>query len=251
MKSMLRWPLVALMALAAAQPAAAQSPATTQDSGWDVSIYPILGWLPLGIDFDLNVPSVGGGGGTSPDFGGQAIEGRFDGAFFGGLSAQKGKFRIDADGLWAAVGGDRADNPFLRLDVDAIYGHGSVGFALRPGLFVTGGVRRMAFKYDIELAGRQFESKPGYWNPLVGLAYHSQGTGKVTTHAFVEGGGFGVGTDADLGAGIRFDYKPTTHFGITAGYNFLYLKVSNEVLTRAFTIKQTLHGPVLGIGFYF
>jgi hypothetical protein len=249
MKIMFRWSLGALIAMAAVQPAAAQS-STTQDDGWKVSIYPVLGWLPLGIGFDINIPPVDGGGST-PDFDGQVIDGRFDGAFFGGVSAEKGKFRLDVDGLWAAVGGDRVDNPFLRIDVDALYGHGAVGLALRPGLFVTGGVRRMAFKYDIELAGRQFEAKPGFWNPLVGLAWHSPSSGKLTTHAFFEGGGFGVGTDVDLGAGFRFDYKPATHFGITAGYNFLYLKATNEERLRAFTIKQTMHGPVLGIGLYF
>ena len=249
MKIILRWLIAALVATAAVQPAAAQSSAAAQDDGWKISIYPILGWLPFGIGFDVDIPPVDGG--STPDFAGQIVEGRFDGAFFGGLSAENGKFRIDADGLWAAVGGDRADNPFLRIDVDAIYGHGSVGVAVRPGLFITGGVRRMAFKYDVELAGRQFEAKPGFWNPLVGLAWHSPSAGKLTTHAFFEGGGFGVGTDVDLGAGVRFEYKPTTHFGITAGYNFLYLKATNEERLKTFTIKQTMHGPVLGIGFYF
>ena len=47
------------------------------------------------------------------------------------------------------------------------------------------------------------------------------------------------------------DWKPTTHFGITAGYNLLYFKLSHTVGDRTFTAKQTLHGPIVGIGFYF
>jgi hypothetical protein len=40
-------------------------------------------------------------------------------------------------------------------------------------------------------------------------------------------------------------------FGITAGYNFQYFEVDNTVANRTFTVKQTLHGPLPGIGFYF
>jgi hypothetical protein len=31
----------------------------------------------------------------------------------------------------------------------------------------------------------------------------------------------------------------------------LYLKLSDTVLQRTFEVKQTLHGPVLGLGLYF
>ena len=44
-----------------------------------------------------------------------------------------------------------------------------------------------------------------------------------------EGGGFGVGTDVELSAGLRLDWKPFRHFGFTGGYNFLYFKLSNTL----------------------
>jgi hypothetical protein len=40
-------------------------------------------------------------------------------------------------------------------------------------------------------------------------------------------------------------------FGLTGGYHFLYFKLEDEVLSQAFTVEQTVHGPVVGIGFYF
>jgi hypothetical protein len=249
MKSIVRLLLSALIITAAAQPLAAQTPAAA--TGWDISVYPIYAWVPLGIDINVNIPPIDGGGGSGPDFGGDIVDGRFDGAFFGGLSAQKGKFRIDADVLWAAVGGDRVETPVLTVDADLIYGHGSVGLAMRPGLFVTGGVRRLALKYDIKLGDREFERKPGVWDPLVGIAYHGPADRKMVWHAVFETGGFGVGTDVEVNTGVRFDWKPATHFGITAGYNLLYFKLTNEVAARTFTVKQTLHGPVVGIGLYF
>ena len=183
--------LIAVLALVSATPAAAQS------DDWKISIYPVLAWVPTSIDIDVNVPPIDGGSGEGPEFGGKILDSRLDGAFFGGLSAAKGIWRIDVDGLWAAVGGDRLDRPVLRVDVDAIYGHGSLGLKVAPDFYVTAGVRRMATKYDIELDGRQFERKPGLWDPLIGVGWHKGGD-TVEWHATFEGGGFGVGSDVDI-----------------------------------------------------
>jgi hypothetical protein len=221
--------------------------AVAQTSGWDVSIYPILAWVPLGIDIGIDVPPFEGGGGGSGDI----IDGRFDGAFLGGLSLQKDRIRFDGDVLWAAVGGDRAERPVFSVDADIIYGHGAVGYMFAKDLYATVGVRRIAFKFDVKFADQaNFERKPGVWDPVVGVAWHKKG-GFVDLHASLEGGGFGVGSDVEWAGGFRFDLKPVRYFGITAGYNFLYFKVTDEALSRPFKFEQTLHGPVLGIGFYF
>lgn len=220
--------------------------AAAQD-GWNVAIYPVLAWVPLGIDIDIDVPPFDGGGGGAGDI----IDGRFDGAFLGGFSASKDRFRIDADVMWAGVGGDRIDRPVFSVDADVIYGHGSVGVMFAKNTYATFGVRRLALKYDVKFADQaNFERKPGVWDPLVGVGYHKLGQ-KLDLHGSFEGGGFGAGSDVEIAAGFRFDYKPVRVFGITAGYNFLYFKVTNEVLNRPFIVEQTLHGPVLGIGFYF
>lgn len=241
--------MLILVMVACAWPAVAtaQTPAA-QNEGWDVAIYPIFGWVPFGIGLDVDLPPLDGGGGGG---GGKIVDGRFDGAFLGGMSAAKGRFRIDADGLWAAVGGDRPERPVLRVDVDAIYGHGSLGFELGSDVYVTAGVRRLALKYEIEFDGREFERKPGITDPLIGVAWHHAIGPKLDVHAVFEGGGFGVGADTDIGTQIRIDWKPTTHFGLTAGYNTLYLKVTNTVADKTFSVTQSMHGPLFGIGFYF
>jgi hypothetical protein len=238
-----------MIALASVYPAAAQSQ-TTPDNAWNIAVYPVMAWVPTSIDIDVNVPPVSGGGGSGPEFGGGIVDGRFDGAFFGGLSAAKGIWRIDADVLWAAVGGDRVDRPTLRVDVDAIYGHVSTGIRFAKDFYATAGVRRFALKYDIDLAGRAFERKPGLWDPLIGVGWHRTGA-TLDLHAVFEGGGFGVGADTDISTAFRLDWKPAAHFGLTAGYTLLYLKLSNTVADRTFTATQTLHGPVVGIGLYF
>lgn len=247
MKHWLGWSLMAILVLTSATPAAAQS----GSDDWKIGVYPAFAWIPIQIGIDVNVPPIDGGGGSGPEFGGKIAEGRFDGAFFGGMYAAKGKWRIDADGLWAAVGGDRVERPTLRVDVDAIYGHASGGYMLANDFYATVGIRRMALDFDIDLAGRQFDRKPGFWDPLIGVGWHHALNNKLDLHATFEGGGFGVGADVDLSVGGRLDWKPTTHFGIAAGYSLLYFKIENTVADRTFTAKQTMSGPVLGIGFYF
>jgi hypothetical protein len=226
-----------------------QAPASTgQDDNWKVAVYPIFVWVPFGLGIDVTVPpnDDGEGGGR-----GEIIDSRFDGAYLGGFYAERGAWRIDADGLWAAVGGDRPQLPRLTVDVDAAYFHATGGREIAPDLFLTAGIRRLALQYDIKLGDLpNFSRKPGVWDPLIGLGYHRVGR-TLELHGTFEGGGFGVGSDVDLSGMLRFDWKPISHFGITAGYNILYFKVSDTLRNREFVVKQTMYGPILGIGFYF
>jgi hypothetical protein len=230
----------------AARAQSAAQPAGTNE-GWQIAVYPILAWVPIDIGIDVDVPPSNGDGGGSADI----LDSRFDGAFFGGVTATNGPWRIEGYGLWAAFGGDRVDRPALVVDLDIIYGDARVGRRIAPDLYVTGGLRRAALKYDISLGDLPHLSrKPGVWDPLVGIGWHRIGP-RVEWHAAVEGGGFGVGADVDLGAGLRVDWKLAPHFGLTAGYNFVYLKVTDEVLGRTVTIEPTVHGPAFGFGLYF
>jgi hypothetical protein len=221
----------------------AQSPT----AGWNVGIYPVFVWVPTSIDINLDLPPDEGG-----DLG-PIAESRFDGAYLGGFYASKGWFRTDMDMVWAAVGGDRMDRPQFSVDVDLIYFHATGGVRLAPGLYATAGVRRFALKYDIRVADfPNFERKPGIWDPLVGVGYHYEGEGRpVEFHAAFEAGGFGAGADEEYGVMGRLDWKPFRHFGVTAGYNFLHIKFSNTLRDREFKVRQSVHGPVVGIGLYF
>jgi hypothetical protein len=241
--------LAALCVAGLGQTARAQSNVQNAgtSNGWDVSVYPVFAWVPLGIGIDVDVPPIDGGGGGS----GEIIDSRFDGAFFGGVAASNGAWRIEGYAIWAGVGGDRPDRPFLEVDLDLIYGDAKLGRRVAPDLYVTGGVRRVALDYDITLGDLpQLSRKPGVWDPLVGVGWHRLGP-RVEWHASFEGGGFGVGADVDLGAAFRVDWKPLRHFGLAAGYNVLYLKISDSVGGRTVTVKPTVHGPAVGFGLYF
>jgi len=210
-------------------------------------VYPVLAWVPIDINIDVNVPPIDGGSGES----GQIVDSKLNGAFFAGVAASNGAWRIDGYGLWASFGGERPDLPFLTVDVDLIYGSARLGRRVAPDLYVTGGVRRVAIDYDITIGNLpHFSRKPGLWDPIVGIGWHRVRE-KVEWHATFDGGGFGAGADVDLGASFSVDWKPASHFGLTAGYNFLYLKVSDAVAGRDLTLKTTLQGPTVGFGLYF
>jgi hypothetical protein len=167
------------------------------------------------------------------------------------VTASNGVWRVEAFGIWAAFGGDRPELPFMEVDMDLIYGEGKFGRRVAPDLYVTAGVRRLALNYDITLGTLPTLSrKPGLWDPLIGIGWHRVGP-KVEWHATFDGGGFGVGADVDLGAGVRVDWKPVPHFGLTAGYNILYLKVTSSVAGRTVIVEPTIHGPAVGFGLYF
>lgn len=241
--------LAAMCVVGHAEAVAAQNVARggSPADGWDVAVYPVLAWVPLGIGIDVDIPPIGGGEG---DFG-RIVDSRFDGAFFGGVAASNGVWRIEGFGIWAGVGGDRPERPFLVVDLDLVYADAKLGRRVAPDLYVTAGVRRLALTYDITLGNLPtFSRQPGLWDPLVGIGWHRVGP-KVEWHASFEGGGFGVGADVDVGGTFRVDWKPVRHFGLTAGYNFVYLKVTDSVVGRSLTVEPTVHGPAVGFGLYF
>ena len=225
---------------------------TGTSSDMKVSVYPILLWVPAFTATTVvpafpdapNGPDLPGGSGSTAA--------SFDGAYLAGVSIEKANWRLDADGIWAALTTTR-DRPLLNVDLDIIYGHVSGGVKIYKNLYATGGVRRVALNYDIQLADRNqhFVRKPGIWDPLVGLGWHGPLASRWTLRVVGEGGGFGVGADVDLGGSVRADFEMARHVGLTFGYGVLYLKVSDTVLERTLVVKQTLHGPVVGFGLYF
>jgi len=217
------------------------------EQDWHVTIYPVLAWVPLDIAIDVDIPPIDGGGGGS----GQILDSQLDGAFFAGVTASNGVWRIEGYGLWTSFGGDRPERPTLEIDLDLIYGSARLGRRIASDLYATGGVRRLAVDYDITLGDLpRLSRKPGLWDPIVGIGWHRVRP-KVEWHAAFDGGGFGAGADVDLGASLSVDWKPIPHFGLTAGYNLLYLKISDSLASRHVTMKLTVHGPIVGFGLYF
>ena len=163
------------------------------DDDMKFAVYPVLLGGPRSLppqtspdfpDFP-NGPDLPGGSGST--------DASFDGAALAGFSMEKANWRIDVDGIWAAWETQR-DRPLLNVDLEIIYGHVSGGVKIYKDLYVTGGVRRLALKYDIQVADRpaHFVREPGIWDPLVGLAWHGALGSRWALHLTGEGGGFGA-----------------------------------------------------------
>src|SRR5215203_3890140 len=110
----LRFGLTALCVVIAQVAAPPRAGAQVTQEGWDVAVYPILAWVPLGIGIDVDIPPFDGDGGGLGDI----VDSRFDGAFLGGVAASNGTWRIEGDAIWAGVGGDRIERPRLTVDLD-------------------------------------------------------------------------------------------------------------------------------------
>jgi hypothetical protein len=70
-------------------------PGSGADNDRQVTVYPVLAWVPLDIGIDVKIPPIDTDGGGS----GQILDSRFDGAFFGGVAASNGPWRIEGYGL--------------------------------------------------------------------------------------------------------------------------------------------------------
>jgi hypothetical protein len=239
-----------------AQAAGAPPKPTTTDrwkdpSDWQISIYPVYGWAPVfGINTRESPVAPGGGGGNllPPS----DTSGSLNGAAFAGFRVDKSKWSTDATVLWASLSSERDSNPFARISMNVIYGQVMAGREILPNFFLEGGVRRMSLDVSLRLADfPTVSTKPGVWDPLVGLTYRRQLTKKWRMFAHADGGGFGVGTDEDVAASVRAEWQFARHFGLTMGYGALHFGITRTVNQESLELKQTLHGPIFGFGIYF
>ena len=180
-----------------------------------------------------------------------STSGSFDGAAFAGFEISKEKWAGTGTFLYAGLSATRT-TPRTTLTMDFIYGQMMVGRDVYKGLYLEGGFRRMAL--DLTATVDSYPSvgrTPGFWDPLLGVTYRKQLTRKRRVSGHFDGGGFGVGSDLDIGASAAANWRFARHFGMEMGGAYLHLENSNTVLTRTLTIKPTMYGPTFGFGIYF
>jgi hypothetical protein len=219
---------------------------------WKFIVYPVYAWVPF-FNSSVTLPTIpsppGGGGGPVTPSG--TTSGSFNGAAFAGAEVYKGKWEGTATFLYAGLSATRT-TPRVTLTMDFIYGQALVGREVYKGLNFEGGFRRMAL--DLTATVETYPSvgrTPGFWDPLLGVTYRKQLNKKWRVTGHMDGGGFGVGSDIDIGASASADWRFAKHFGMTMGGAYLHFEGSNTVLTKTLTIKPTMYGPTFGFGIYF
>ena len=243
-----------------AAPAAA---ADDKDKGVEVVIYPILIQAPLfGASIDL--PSIGGGGG-----GGSSESGEQSGTtdvslntlYMAGVSVRGHRWLAEARGQWADLSASR-DTPRVTLGTSARFFIVRGGVTLVDGFSVVGGVRRIWGALNASLTLPNLNNKvlagtvdKALYDPLVGVDWRGR-TGPFIFEGNFLGGGFGVGTDADVSGEFTVNWRFTPHTDLRIGYGFFYYKISSDPIQigsfqRTLVSSQTLHGPIAGFGIVF
>ena len=234
--------------------AAPASPWDKDEDSWRVDVYPVYAWAPvMGADVKLpeqpSSPGSGGGGGEVIPSG--STSGSFNGAAFAGAEVFKSHISLAGSFLWAGLSGDRTV-PRVHVGMHFVYGQILAGFAVWKGLSAEAGVRRIAFHVSAEVADYPEVSRtPGVWDPIIGATYRYRLSKKWRVQGHFDGGGFGVGSDVDLLAGARADWRFANHFGMAMGVAAQRFKISNTRLNQTLTVDQTLWGPLFGFGMYF
>ena len=220
-------------------------------NAWKFIVYPVYAWVPF-FSSSVTLPTIpsppGGGGAVTPS---GTTSGSFNGAAFAGAEIYKGKWSGMFTFLYAGLSATRTI-PKATLTMDFIYGQAMVEHEVYKGLSLGGGFRRMALDLTATVGSYPSVGRtPGFWDPLLSATYRRKLNKRWRVSGHVDGGGFGVGSDLDIGASASADWRFAKHFGMTMGGAYLHFENSNTVLTKTLTIKPTMYGPTFGFGIYF
>jgi hypothetical protein len=253
------WAATLVAATAAAQdPSSQRKPAP-----FEVTIYPILVEAPIfGASISLpelpSRPDDGGSGESSEQSGSTGIA--LNAAYMAGVRLGADRWFGELRGTWAALSASRA-TPRVAFDSDTTFVVGRGGVRVLPDLWATGGFRRVGVTLDATLTVLRTDrliqgtTERVLWDPLVGVEWRHR-TNKLIFDAQFEGGGFGVGTDADVSGGAHVGVRLIPHTELRLGYTALYYKltvadVSVGSFQRTMISSQSLHGPEIGLGIVF
>ncbi len=234
-----------------ASPTSTKSDWDKDPNAWRFIVYPVYAWVPF-FSTSVTLPEIpsppGGGGPVVPT---STTSGSLNGAAFAGAEIYKGKWSGMFTFLYAGLSSTRT-TPRTTVTADFIYGQAMVEREVYKGLSLGGGFRRMALDLTATIDTYPSVSRtPGFWDPLLSATYRKQLNRKWRVSAHMDGGGFGVGSEFDIGAAATADWRFAKHFGMTMGGAYLHFEDSNTVLRKTLTIAPTMYGPTFGFGIYF
>jgi len=227
------------------------------DQHVEVAIYPILIQAPF-FGASVELPSLPGGGGSDGQRGSTDVS--LNTLYMAGGSVRAPRWFAEARGQWADLSATR-DAPNVTLTTKARFFMARGGVTLGRGFSATAGVRRIWGALESSLAVTSLGSTlTGHvdrvlYDPLVGVDWRRR-AGSLIFEADLQGGGFGVGTDADVSGEFNMNWRFTPHTDLRLGYGFFYYKLSSDPFTvgsatRTLESAQTLHGPIAGFAIVF
>lgn len=265
---------IAAMAVAAVHLGAQlTTPAEADDlvpADWQVKVTPYL-WA-LAVDGNATVK----GQKSDVDMSFSDIVDNLNFGLFGAVEAQKGRFGVLFNGMYAML---EADNDVGPLSIDANVDLGivesSVFYRLGPWTLDAekaaagprivadpyAGVRYTFVDVDLDLdprvaGNRNLQGDQDWVDPLVGLRTILQLSPRWSLTAFGDIGGFGVGSDLTWQAaglvGYRFGlFGGDRNASVVAGYRALSQDYDDGNGRDRFKWDVVMHGPVLGLSITF
>lgn len=251
--------LAAVALLGATTTALAQAPNAKPagtDSGWDVSVYPLLAYIPvMGINVRLPdaPPCTGCPPSTPPE---SSADSGLSGAAFFGFRVEKG--RLAAEGVFNYAGLEASkSSPLVDVNLKIYAGAFKGGFMVVKDLYAEAGARYTRLKLTANvLTYPQVSWEPGRWDPVVGMTYHPQLAKKWRLQAHLDWVGLGGDAYSAVSGQAKVEWEPIKHLLLAAGYGFSKERMNGTIETAKYGNKDihldyTLHGPVLGIGIRF
>jgi hypothetical protein len=241
----------------AANAGAAAAAASDDPDKLKIAIYPLFGWLPF-FSSSVSLPTPPGGGAG----GGNLIANpntSLNGAAAFALDVTVRKWLFEGQGMFGTLSATHS-TPYAKVAASIHYGDFFAGHQIGKGFSLMAGFRRIALGFDATVGDLPtFSREPGVWDPLLAIEWRRTLGRKIFVQARFDGGGFGVGSEVDLDAQARLEWRFVKHFGVVVGYQALYNRISGRVsetivdttLTHPWNYHQTLYGPLLGIGIYF
>lgn len=258
--------MIALAAAALFVPSRASAQTIPPDKKVEVIVYPILIEAPVfGASIDLpSVPGSGGGGSNGSSEGGDqsgSTDVSLNTLYMAGVSVRSDRLFVDARGQWADLSASHS-SPRVTLDTSARFFTVRGGVTLFDGLSVQAGVRRLWGQLNASLTLPNLNDEvlsgttnKALYDPMVGVDWRGR-AGKFIFEGNVLGGGFGVGTDADVSGEFDVNWRFTRHTDLRIGYGFFYYKITSDPIQigsfqRTLVSSQTLNGPTFGFGIVF
>jgi hypothetical protein len=238
-----------------AQAAASSKPAGNE-SGWDVTIYPVLAYIPvMGIHVRLPdaPPCTTCTPGTPPE---ATADSGLSGAAFFGFRVEKSRFSAEGTFNYAGLTASKS-SPFVDTQLKLYAGSFKGGFMVVKNLYAEAGARYLGLDVTATVLTYPTVSwEPRRWDPLIGVTYHPQLAKRWRLQTYLNWVGLGGDAYSATSGQARLEWQPIPHLLLTAGYGFSKEKINATLETAKFGNKDihldyTLHGPVLGIGLHF
>jgi hypothetical protein len=226
------------------------APATLRADEWNYRLTPYL-WA-TSLKGKTSIGPIGGD--IDMDFGDILSDLQF--ALMLNFRAQKGRWAIQADGVWADLESSVSRN-ISKTTVGTTMWIASLNgrYRFADDWEVLAGARYFRQDVDISVLVGSTTAKASatadWIDPVVGAAYSTSLSDKWSVQVQGDIGGFGIGSDFTWHAFAGVDYRMSKGSSLALGWRHLDWDYEEGSGAKRFTYDAYLTGPLIGVSFLF